>query len=458
VLIPLVILKTNKRIKKLKEDVENSGKITNELLNKALSQTDCLNKLFKDWDCIEIIEKTVPLLKFKPSFSVEQESNMTINFDFETSGSAEQSTLDVLSGEYNENPFLFENKVTHTMGTEVYHGYKTIHWTESYIDGNGKRKTRIQSQTLHATLTKPKPFFNTQVMLNYCAQGGPDLSFTRDATNLDKKSEKQLERYIKKGEKRLEKISSRALKQNRDFTSMANSEFEVLFDALDRTDEVQFRTLFTPLAQTNMVDLILSKTGYGDDFNFIKQKRTNRIVSNHSQGRNIILPASTHFSHSFDIIKESFINKNTEFFRAVYFDFAPVLAIPIYQERPVHSLKPIPDYDRNYSAKEAEALANRVNKSYTTHPDSKTQAILKSTFLKSENLVDNILITAYSYNIIQRTEYVSVYGGDKRWHEVAVKWDDYIPLESTNNFYIATQELSKDKNVVAQRNNLCIFN
>jgi hypothetical protein len=93
---------------------------------------------------------------------------------------------------------------------------------------------------------------------------------------------------------------------------MSNSDFEVLFDALDRNNEVQFRTLFTPLAQTNMVELIRSSSGYGDDFNFIKQNRTNKIVTQHSQGRVINLLASAYFSYSFDIIKENFINKNTE--------------------------------------------------------------------------------------------------------------------------------------------------
>jgi hypothetical protein len=71
-----------------------------------------------------------------------------------------------------------------------------------------------------------------------------------------------------------------------------------------------------------MVELLLSQTGYGDDFHFIKQRRTNRIVSNHSQGRALKLSAGAYASYAFDQIKENFINKNAEFFKAVYFDFA----------------------------------------------------------------------------------------------------------------------------------------
>ena len=231
----------------------------------------------------------------------------------------------------------------------------------------------------------------------------------------------------------------------------------MLFDALDRTNEVQFRTLFTPLAQTNMVDLILSKAGYGDDFHFLKDKRTNRIISNHSQGRAINLLSGNYVSYSYDIIRENFIGKNVDFFKAVYFDFAPLLAIPMYQERPVHSLKPIPDYSQLYALKECEALANAVNHRHVVHPDTKTQAILKSTFVSSANGIDETCITAYSYDIEKQVDFISVLGGDGDFHSVPVEWDEYLPLEENNHFYIAADALAMDQTVIARRNGLCIF-
>ena len=313
-LIPLVILKTTPKIKDLRTKIEEADKRAEELLAEANNQMLPLNKLFTDRDALNIIESTIPLISFDKCFSVKQEADMKINYDFSEYNEDEQSTIDVLAGNYNENPFLFENKVIHTMGTETYHGYKTIRWTETYRDVNGKLRTRTRTQTLHATVTKPKPFYNTQVVLNYCSQGGPDLSFSRDASHLEQKSEKEIERFVKRGEKKLKKKTDKAISQNSDFMSMSNSDFEVLFDALDRTNEVQFRTLFTPLAQTNMVSLILSKLGYGDDFNFIKLKRTNRIISNHSQGRLINLLPGNYISYSYDIIQENFIGKNIDFF------------------------------------------------------------------------------------------------------------------------------------------------
>ncbi len=457
-LVPLVILKTTPKIKDLRTEIEEADKRAEELLAEANNQMLPLNKLFTDRDALNIIESTIPLVSFDKCFSVKQEADMKINYDFSEYNEDEQSTIDVLAGNYNENPFLFENKVIHTMGTETYHGYKTIRWTETYRDVNGKLRTRTRTQTLHATVTKPKPFYNTQVVLNYCSQGGPDLSFSRDASHLEQKSEKEIERFVKRGEKKLKKKTDKAISQNSDFMSMSNSDFEVLFDALDRTNEVQFRTLFTPLAQTNMVSLILSKLGYGDDFNFIKSKRTNRIISNHSQGRVINLLPSNYTSYSYDIIKENFIGKNIDFFKAVYFDFAPLLAIPVYQERPVHSLKPIPDYSQLYSLKECEVLANAVDHKYVVHPNTKTQAILKSTFVSSKDSIDETCITAYSYDIEKRVDIVSVRGGDGHYHNVPVEWNEYLPLEARNNFYISTNEIAENKSVIARRNGLCIFN
>lgn len=458
ILIPLVILKITPKIKAMRSDIEQADQKIEDLLALAQQQMAPLNSLFTDRDALNIIEETIPMLSFAPCFDIKQEADMVVNYDFPDTSNAEQTTVDVLAGHYNENPFLFETKLIHTMGTEVYHGYKTIRWTETYRDSDGRTRTRVRSETLHASVVKPKPFYSSKVLLNYCSQGGPELSFSRDATNLDKKSDKQIEKYVKKGEKKLKKKTDKAIKKNEDFVSMSNSDFEVLFDALDRTNEVQFRTLFTPLAQTNMVDLIRSQSGYGDDFNFIKHNRTNTILSQHSQGRAITLLPSAFYSHSFDIIKESFITKNANYFKAVYFDFAPLWAIPVYQDKPVSSLKPIPEYSHKYSSRELEALAHNLPREHVAHPRTKTSAILKAAFVKADKNVEEIRVTAYSYDIIPQIDLIPVYGGDGRWHSVPVPWDDYIPLEATNNFHVSDLSTAQTHTVLAQRNDICIFN
>ncbi len=456
ILIPIVIWKMTPKIRALKTEIDDADKLADELFALAQRQMIPLNRLFTDRDGLDLIEQVMPLAKFDGKLSVEQELDMRVNFDFDENF-IDESTLDVLAGRYNGNPFLFENRFIHRMGTETYHGTKTIRWTESYVDSEGNRRTRSRSETLHAYLTKPKPFYHTRVVLVYGAQGGPELRFSREATYINQRSDKAVERHIKKGEKKLKRKTDKAIKSNDDFMSMSNSEFEVLFNALNRTDEVQFRTLFTPLAQNNMVDLILSDSGYGDDFAFVKNLRMNKIVSNHSQGRQMIIRPDSYISHSYDIIRNNFINGNAEFFKAVYFDFAPILAIPMYQERPVHSLKPIPDYTQMYSVRESEALANIVDKRYFVHPDTKTDAIIKTECVASSGNTDEVNVTAYSYDSIPRVDYVSVYGGDGRYHDVPVHWDEYIPLEQSGRFFI-TEHGSEQKKSIASRNGLCIFN
>lgn len=458
VLIPLVIFVLNPKIKALRAEVDATAKKTEELLARAWRQMQPLNELFTDDDALRIIEKTVPQLSFAPCFSAEQESDMRTNYDFCEAESREQSAADVLAGRYNENPFLFEKRLVHRMGTQAYHGFRMISWTETYRDKDGHMRTRVRTQTLHATVVKPKPFYEHRVILHYCAQGGPDLSFSREDTKLENKSERGVERYVKRGERKLKKKTDKAIRKNEDFVSMANTEFEVLFGALNRDHEVQFRSLFTPLAQTNMVDLILSESGYKDDFHFIKRKRSNQIISEHAQGRPVRLYARQFRSFDFDAVQKAFREQNAEFFRSVYFDFAPLWAIPAYQERPVHSLKPLPSYHANYSLKEHEALANAGDARHFAHPAGKTQAILKAHFLSSSGEEDRISVHAYSYDIAKRVDVIPVLGGDGRMHGVPVPWDEYLPLQAQNTFCVAKENgQTQNRQVIARHSGLCIY-
>ena len=133
-LIPVVVMKATPKIKELRTEIEEGDRRAEELFAEANNQMLPLNQLFTDRDALNLIESTIPLISFDKCFSVKQEADMKINYDFSEYNAEEQSTVDVLAGNYNENPFLFENKLIHRMGTETYHGYKTIRWTETYRD------------------------------------------------------------------------------------------------------------------------------------------------------------------------------------------------------------------------------------------------------------------------------------------------------------------------------------
>lgn len=457
ILIPIVLWKITPKIRAMREELSALEKKIDELLSAAYQQMSPLNSLFSEEDALKIIEQTIPDIDFYNSFSVEQELDMEKNYDFNDPDAFNTTTLDCLSGRYKDNPFLFEKKLVHTMGEQIYHGQRVIHWTESYRDSEGRLRTRFKSETLHATVCKPKPFYETKHILNYCAQGGDELSFTRDATHLNEKSDKELDRYVKKGERKIRRKAKKAVKNNEEFTAMSNTDFEVLFDALDRTDEVQFRALFTPMAQTNMVDLIRSDLGYGDDFDFIKRNRTNKIYTKHSQNRPVRLYPGDYHSYDFDKIKENFVSKNAEYFKGVYFDFAPVWAIPLYQESPTHSLESIEKPLGKFTYRECESLVNGIEARSVAHPNTKTPIIFKT--MPSVQYGDKygISVTAYSYDVVPRVDLVSVYGGDGRFHMVDVPWDEYIPLEAKQEFTVSTDKPNESDIILSSRVGMYLY-
>jgi len=150
-------------------------------------------------------------------------------------------------------------------------------------------------------VTKPKPEYSTHTALVYGCQAAPDLHFSRKAAHTERLSERELERKIRSGEKDLLERAEQSTVEGGDFREMTNTEFDVLFGALDRDNEVQFRVMFTPLAQNNTVDLLRNTSGFGDDFSFYKQGRLNHIVSEHAQTWHMNTSPHHYIAHSVDL-------------------------------------------------------------------------------------------------------------------------------------------------------------
>ena len=91
------------------------------------------------------------------------------------------------------------------------------------------------------------------------------------------------------------------------------------------------------------------------------------------------------------------------------------------------------------------------------HPLTKTPAILKASFVKNHGQADETCISAYSYDIEPRVDYVAMLGGDGHIHSVAVPWDEYIPLEQDTHFFVAAEGEIKNGKIMAKRNGLCIY-
>ena len=448
-LILIIVKKINKLIKHFEEVYLKEKKKADDLLNEAQRQMAPLNALFTEKDTFNLIEKTIPEIKFNDNYDANIAADFNENYDFIEQLDENKSAINSVSGRLYKNPFIFYRYIKHYMGTRDYHGSLVIHWTTLERDSNGRLRRVHHTQTLHATVIKPYPMYSYETALSFGHQSAPDLNFTRDYEHVEDLSEKKIEKKIKRGEKKLQEKAREALKKGENFTEMTNSEFDVLFDATDRDNEVQFRLLFSPLAQNNMVDLLRYEQGYGDDFIFMKRGKYNYIKSEHAQKWNMDAHPSNYYSYDFEQIKRNFISFNNEYFKNIYFDFAPILAIPSYQTEPSLIFEPIGKDDSNYSAYEYEILANVIGIDKFKPKGSATDVILKARYMCSYKDTDCVMINAKSYAGHKRVDFIPVLGRDGRIHPVPVPWTEYTSIES--NTKIAVKSLGLNRKDFVQK-------
>lgn len=444
-IIILAFILTKKSINALKKKIDEKEKDAYLLRREAEVQMAPLCKLFSDNDTLQLIEKTLPQVKFDSQFLFENLQDLRNNYGFNALTGEKSSALDTLSGRLYKNPFLFERCKNEAIISQTYTGTLVIRWTEYGRDSKGRTVRQTRHQTLVASVIKPKPIYNVTTLLSYGSQAAPDLTFARENKHFEDLSEKQVERTVKRGEKKLKKKADKALSKGSDFTEMSNTKFDVLFDATSRDNEQQFRLMFTPLAQREMIDLIRSEEGYGDDFDFFKRRKMNVIRSEHSQSWNMSTSASRYYSFDFEEIKKNFEEINTEYFKSVYFDFAPLIAIPAYQEPPTKTFEDISHGGVSYTEYNYESIANKMGSVNFAHKKTATDVILKSEFVSRIDGFDTVAITAHSYSANNRIDYVPTLGGDGKMHLVPVPWIEYLPLQKTSLITVKGIGLTEDE-------------
>ena len=433
VLLVLLFTKLRHMLETRQKKYDAAVQKANAIRDEAYAQMSPLNALFTARMTRELIEKTEPDIQIDDYFDMKKFELMSRKYGLRENDDHDSSTVCVLSGMLEGNPFLYERDLNCRIREHVYTGSIVIHWTTYTTDSKGRRQAVHHSQTLTATYSAPAPVYGYNTRMYYGNEAAPDLSFSREPTYAHNLSESEVERKVKKGKKQIAKRARKALETGKSqFTEMGNAEFDVLFGALDRDNEVQFRLMFTPLAQKNMLGLIRSDEAYGDDFSFVKRKRLNCIRSAHAQNWQIEPDVGRYKSYDLAASRAEFVNFNCEYFRSVYFDLAPVLAIPLYKMQKPREFIYKDVYYRNCTSFETEALANRFDESFFAHRESKTRSILKAQFVQKDGAADKVKVVAYSYNAVPRVAHISVFGGDGRMHDVPVPWTEYIPLTRTS--------------------------
>ena len=426
----------------------------------AWKQMDPLNRLYT-WDMtVKLVEAAVPRLKFDQYFTADRLASLHRQFGWDDSFNDGKSMIFAQSGVVNGNPFVFGHYLDMEWGEKTYEGTKRISWTEWERGSDGKRRLVRRHETLRAYVTKPIPVYSEQKLLVYGNDAAPNLSFSRQPSGLTGKDGALFGSLRKKWRLSRLKAYSRNLEDESNFTLMGNHEFETWFHAKDRDDEVEFRLLFTPVAQTQMLNLMKDTTvGYGDDFTFIKQKKVNVLFSKHLNEATIDTDPSHFRSWDYDAAAETFQSFNERYFKDVYFALAPLLSIPLYQQTRTHDeiWKEVLGREAS-SFWEHEAVANYYGEDKFKHPSCITRSILKTQVVRQEDGESTVAVTAHGYSGEERVDHERVRGGDGNWHDVPVRWIEYLPVQRTSNMClcegVAPSEAFKCRAAAAQESAL----
>lgn len=397
----------------------------------AWRQMNPLNRLYS-WDItVKLIESTVPRLAFDPFFTARRLNDLKRLYGWDDSFNEGRSIVFAQSGVINGNPFVIGEYLEMEWGEKTYRGSLEISWEEEVEDEEGNTRIVTRYQTLHASVSKPVPVYSRQKVVIYGNDAAPNLSFTHYPTSLSGAADGLVTSLRKKWRLSRLEAYSRNLDDDSNFTLMANREFETLFHAKDRDNEVEFRLLFTALAQTQMLVLMKDRSvGYGDDFTFVKVRKINIIAARHLADADIDTPPERFHDWDFDRAWMNFYQFNVKYFKDVYFALAPLLAIPLYQQTRSHEdiWKGVVDGEAS-SFWEHEATANYYGESHFEHPECITRNILKTRVLFRSDGAARVAVTAHGYRGVERTDYISVWGGDGCSHDVPVDWIEYRPVE-----------------------------
>lgn len=440
--IILIIKKINPKIKKNEQIREALQAEADKLLKEAWAQMAGLNALY-DWEIPQkLVTKTIPVIEMDENLNEERFTYLHEKYGFAKNGDVTRSTQFCQSGAILGNPFVILKDLKQSWKRQAYTGAITIHWTTTVRTKEGT-KTVHHSQVLTATLFKPKPVYDLDTYLVYGNEAAPNLTFSRVPSGMSGKSEKQIKRFVSSKAKKLDKKARSAVSSGESYTRLGNDEFEALFGGTDRDNEVEYRMLFTPLAQKSLLRLIKTPEPYGDDFTMQKIKRLNFVRSKHAQGFDYEVDPVNFIHYDYEEVKANFIRINTTYFKSLYFDLAPLISIPLYQQTKTREFIYGRSFASNFSCYEHESIANSFKKELLKPDGSATPSILKTELIGKQGDADSVLITAYAFRGERRITYVPRFGGDGCTHLVPVVWIEYIPIEKRTQMALQKKQSSR---------------
>lgn len=439
-------------MKRINPEISKLNGILGELSLKIAGKTDEAWKQMEPLNALhtwnlapKLMQKTFPSFVFDRYLSANRLNDLQQNFGLQPEFNNGLSLLASQSGAFNGNPFVLARYKRHWIGSRTYTGFLVIQWFEQMQDEDGNWFDQLQTQTLTASVTKPYPEYQVVSKLIFGHESVPNLTFSREpsklsASNSGSVNQKKVDRTIKK----VERQARKGIKSgNSELTVMSNHEFEALFKAIDRDNEIEFRLLFTPLAQQEMVDLLNDNSvGYGDDFYFAKSRNLNFLESAHLS--NTKFDDDPRMFHSLELkeARRFFLNFHQEYFRSIYFAFAPLWTIPLYRDsRSTVASSSVPA-NAPCSDWENEVMANYIGENRFKHPESVTENIVRAYSRSSNSSTSLVDVVGHGYAGIPRVDFIPVLGGDGNLHSVPVEWIEYIPVTQQTTLMVGAVKSS----------------
>lgn len=398
------------------------GRKVAELRELAEKQVEPLIKAIDDYAPIKLFNEVIPNVKLDFGFFRSKheymEARQAIPFFPEN-----RCVIGVYSGAIGENPFIVVKFREQKMKSTPYSGSLDIHWetVEKREDENGEEIEVVveHSQTLHAVTYHDVPVFDTWVETIFDSPIADNLSFSREPFGVKNMSDRKVNRRIKSTYKKYKKQEIKSMKSDKQITLLENEDFEALFGAIDRNDEMQFRLLFTPLAQQNIVNLIRNREFDGDEFSFAKNENLNINISYSFQNLKFnYLGTGNYYSFDIDKLEKDFVDFVSNFSKEMYMNLLPFLSIPAYQQdAPAVSYKDeesLKDDDHLLSTLEMEASASTKYKI----GNSGMPCIYKASYSGKRN----VSIDMYGFDSSWETEYVTRRGDDGKDYDIPIQW------------------------------------
>lgn len=420
--------------------IKESGTLINDLeqdqnahIRRAWQQMSPLNALY-DWhQALMLVSQTLPVITFDSLLTSERLSYLRASFGWDDSWNTDKSVKCVHSTLLYGNPVLLTQYIHHWIGSKQYRGSLQIYWTEQVKDSKGNWQTQPRSETLNAYVNKPFPEYADRTEVLHFHDAARNLVFSRQPSGIPKNETAWLGKVVlwwKKNQLRKE-----ARNKKRNFTPMANQDFDALFAALNRNNEQEFRFLFTVLAQQEILKVLRdSELGFGDDFNYTKQNMVTFIEAQHMNQVDFSCNPAMFHSYDMGAARRFFRHYHAAFFRSLYFGIAPLLSIPEYHLPTEH--RPVDVSQPSASFWEMESVANHRGESTFQHPQCVTRNLLKTTQMAQDDGSQSVSVIAYGYMGTPRVDYVTVRGGDQNYHDVAVHWIEYNEVTQTSSMRV----------------------